>query len=231
MCARKESSDAAASSAACSTLPKRRTGLRPDVSQRSRSSLRNTSTAPWSQLERRLYAISNRGFKANGNEGRTLNVRMGFIGIVSAGWFLFGSSGYTSAHRTLLAGADLRLWLVPQSVSSKGHVCARIGSCFPENRPRSRLQRWQAARASQDPWHRACGERIVGFVNQRSIASTALAHKSPEDTEITFRLGTRGANAAKGKSSDCVKAARKVTFLGTGGIPATTSLSGRPSRW
>ena len=111
---------------------------------------RNTSTAPWSQLQRRLYAISNRGSKSGGNAGRTLNVRMGFIGISRWAAFCSGQAGCTSTHGTLLAGADLRLWLVPQSVSSKGHACARIGSCFLEVRPRFGLQRWQAARVSQN---------------------------------------------------------------------------------
>ena len=51
--ARKESSRAAASRTDCSTQPSSRTGLRPTVSQRSRSKRRNRSMAAWSQDQRR----------------------------------------------------------------------------------------------------------------------------------------------------------------------------------
>src|SRR5882672_6466620 len=48
--------------------------------------------AAWSQLQRRLWAIPNRGSRGAGKEGRTLNVRMGFMGIFSVGWLHSGEA-------------------------------------------------------------------------------------------------------------------------------------------
>jgi hypothetical protein len=72
--------------------------------------------AAWSQLQRRLWAIPNRGSSLGGSEGRTLNVRMGFIGISSAGWLFRSNNAPTQ----------------PEYRQIPNHICVSVTICASE---------------------------------------------------------------------------------------------------